>query len=71
MVKWTFKYRMWQRLHGIFNRLAWKYADPGGEAWGKALRIDKSKLLWRLNDWAANHYTHWYIEQVTGKKFPK
>lgn len=69
-VNWTPRYKFWQKLHGFFNRLAHKYADPGGDAWGKAYRTDHTKLLWRLNDWASSHYIHWWIEQRTGHKLP-
>lgn len=66
-IKWPIRYRFWRAVHGIFNKLAWKYANPGGEEWGRALRIDRTKLLWRLNEWSANKYTGWYIERIMGR----
>lgn len=65
-VHWTWNKRVWQFLHRVVNRLAWKlvptkdHLDPRNKHW-----------LWRLNNWVANHYTIWYIQEVTGKKFPK
>ena len=60
-MKWPLKYRIWKKVHSRLNRLAWRYADPGGPDWGKALRIDRTRPLWKLNDWAANHYVDWYV----------
>lgn len=70
-IYWPKRYRIWQKLHGFFNRMAWKYNDPGGPDWGKALRIDKTRLWWRLNDWASSHYLPWWIKQTTGHELPK
>lgn len=47
---------VWSALHKIFNKLAWRYARPDGPEWGIATRIDKTRLLWRLNAWASDHY---------------
>ena len=62
-IKWPLKYRFWNILHGIINRFAWmitnsfKVVNP------------KTHPVWRLNDWVANHYVPWWLEQRTGRKF--
>lgn len=62
-VNWTWDKRLWQKAHMVVNRLAWKfvptkdYLDPRKNHW-----------LWRLNDWVANHYTLWYVKQVTRRE---
>lgn len=55
--KWPMKYRFWRAIHVFFNTLAWKFVPTDN--------IDdprKNHLLWRLNNWAANHYTLWWVK---------
>lgn len=59
----SLKARIARRLHGVANRLAWRFACPPGPEWGRALRIDKTHPLWRLNDWLASHWTEEYVQQ--------
>lgn len=62
MSKWPIKYRFWRRLHEVFNVLAWKYA---------ANPVEKTRLVWRLNDWAGDKYITWYIKEMKkGKRKP-
>ena len=58
---WPLRILLWKQVHGLLNRLAWRYARPPGPTWGSALRIDKRHPLWRLNDWAGDHWTDWWI----------
>lgn len=67
MSKWPIRYKFWHWANYVTAKLAWKYADPGGEAWGKALRIDHSKFLWRLNKWVGGRWIPWWMENR--KKF--
>lgn len=48
----------------VVNPLAWRFACPPGEEWGRALRIDKTHPLWRLNDWVAGFWVEWWKEHV-------
>lgn len=61
MSKWPLRIRFWKYMNHITAKLAWRYADPGGEDWGKALRIDETKFLWKLNRWTGNRWIHWYM----------
>lgn len=65
-VKWTFKMKFWRFLHYWFNVAAWKWNNPEGPDWGKALRIDHKRFWWRLNDWASSHYLPEWLEKSTG-----
>jgi hypothetical protein len=73
---WTPRRRFWKWLHGIVNRLAWRFAAPSDHVctevcgldrgkhpphWGRGLRIDNDRLLWRLNDWLAPHWSDDWI----------
>lgn len=62
-MRWPLRRRLWKRLHSIINRLAWRYASDDGPEWGKALRIDQTRLLWRLNAWAARGWVDWWIDE--------
>lgn len=55
--RWSLRFRLARRAHVLVNRLAWRFACPPGPEWGKALRVDKSHPLWRLNDWLADGWT--------------
>ncbi|MCL2393068.1 MAG: hypothetical protein FWC87_00145 [Acidimicrobiaceae bacterium] len=52
---------VFRQPHHWANALAWRYAEPPGPDFGKALRIDRHRLLWRLNDWLADRYIHQYV----------
>lgn len=62
-MKWPLRYRMWRHANGITARLAWRFANPGGEAWGIALRIDDKRLLWRLNHWVGRRWIPWFMAE--------
>jgi hypothetical protein len=51
------------RTHRVINRLAWRYARPEGPELGIATRIDKTRLLWRLNDWLASQWLPEWIKK--------
>jgi hypothetical protein len=55
--------RFWKVCHETVNRFAWRYARPDGPEWGIALRIDKTRWLWRLNDWCAGRWTRWWVAE--------
>lgn len=50
------KRRIYREAHILVNRLAWKFARPSGPRFGIALRIDKTRWLWRLNYWLAGKW---------------
>lgn len=61
-MKWPVRYRLWQMVHGVFNSLAWRFATklcPDG-----VRRSDDTRLLWKLNNWAGEHYIDWYVHEV-------
>lgn len=68
---WPLKYRLYQRAHGVANRLAWKFANPEGEAWGRALRIDRDNLWWRLNDYFGSKYLNWWVREMMNNEKEK
>lgn len=60
---WPLRCRLWSRLHTVANRLAWRFARPEGPEEGLALRIDKTNPWWRLNDWCAEGWIPWWVEE--------
>lgn len=68
---WPVDKRLWKAAHGWIGNLAWKYARPDGPEWGIGLRIDRSQPLWRLNDWAASHWTDWWIARTISRPVPE
>lgn len=55
--------RFWFRVHRLVNRLAWRFARPAGPVWGSALRIDRTRLLWRLNQFCADRWVEDYVNR--------
>jgi hypothetical protein len=64
LIKWSLRFRIAIAVHRIVNRLAWRFACPPGPKLGRALRIDRTHPLWRLNDWTASHWTGEYIRKM-------
>lgn len=52
-------------VHSWTGLFAWTFANPGGPQWGIALRIDHTRRLWRLQDWAGDQWTGEWVRAVT------
>lgn len=64
-MRWPLHIRFWHWLHSeVIGPLAWRYARPPGPTRGIAERINRRRLLWRLNDWAADHWIKWWMAET-------